>query len=383
MKKAFLFVGFKLFVLLFLSLFINRLVPYGGHFPYRDVLLEYHLPAFLTNLANFDGVHYLLIGRGNYMQYEQAFFPLYPLLIKILGPLFFKNYLLAGLFISNLSFFLSLIYLSKLLKIIYPQQSSLRFSFLLFLVFYPTSFFFQALYTESLFLLLFVSSLYYLKKKNYWLAGTLAGFSSATRLVGVFLFIPFFFNLFSERKKSSHPSYLLSLISNLPFFISPFLGLFSYMVYLYLTTQDPLFFFNSQPAFGANRSTSIISLPQVYYRYFKIITTASWNTTYFISLTELLIFTFCLTICLWEFIRNYQKKNYFLFSLALFSLINLLLPTLTGTFSSLPRYSLFSFSVFFHLSALKQPSLRFFWLLFFGLLQIILYSLFSQGYFVS
>src|SRR3989344_1173973 len=85
-------------------------IPYLGFFPYKELALNYNLPEFLTALANFDGAHYLLIA-----QYQQAFFPLYPLLIRWLSPIFFNNHLLTALIISNISFLLGLFIFSKYL----------------------------------------------------------------------------------------------------------------------------------------------------------------------------------------------------------------------------------------------------------------------------
>ena len=60
--------------------------------------------------GNFDGEHYISIAQRGYGQGEQAFFPLYSLLIKGLSVLFGKGieiYVLMGLLISNFSFFIS------------------------------------------------------------------------------------------------------------------------------------------------------------------------------------------------------------------------------------------------------------------------------------
>jgi len=43
------------------------------------------------------------------------------------------------------------------------------FWLLFFILTFPTSFFFGAVYTEGLFFLLFALTLYFLKKENYWL----------------------------------------------------------------------------------------------------------------------------------------------------------------------------------------------------------------------
>ena len=133
----------------FLIIFFSRkIIPYLGFFPYKDQLPGFNLPNWIFALANFDGLHYILIARDGYAQYEQAFFPLYPLLIKFLTPLFFNNQLLTGLIISNVSFFLGLILFYKYLKLI--SSDSIRFNpilSILFLLVFPTSFFFGAIYT--------------------------------------------------------------------------------------------------------------------------------------------------------------------------------------------------------------------------------------------
>src|SRR3989344_1707248 len=108
----FLFIGFRLvdWLIGYLSPFF---IPYLGFFPYKEVAAQYNLPHFLTALANFDGAHYLLIAKNGYAQYQQAFFPLYPLLIRWLSPLFLNNHLVTGLLISNLSFLVGLFIFKK------------------------------------------------------------------------------------------------------------------------------------------------------------------------------------------------------------------------------------------------------------------------------
>src|SRR3989304_9578488 len=96
----FLFIGFRLVDWL-ISYLAPFFIPYLGFFPYKEIAAQYNLPRFLTALANFDGAHYLLIAKNGYSQYQQAFFPLYPLLIRSLSFIFLNNYLLTALVISN------------------------------------------------------------------------------------------------------------------------------------------------------------------------------------------------------------------------------------------------------------------------------------------
>ncbi|MGB9707488.1 MAG: hypothetical protein ACPL1D_01915 [Microgenomates group bacterium] len=366
----------------------KNFIPYLGFFPYKellDSLNRQNIPQWLTSLANFDGIYYLLLSKHNYRQYEQAFFPLYPLLIRFLTPVFFNNQFLTAFFISNLSFLFGLYFFSQYLKEINQKNS---FFALLLILFYPTSFYFGAIYTEGLFFLLLSLTLYNLKKNRLIFAALTSFFASLTRIIGIFLFIPIFFRLWQDFKKKRilQPQTFIVLFS-------PFLGISLYCLYLWQTTGDPFFFFTSQPAFGANRSTTLISLPQVYYRYIKIFFTASFNFQYFIALIEFFIFTFVLAVLIIDFFQLLSIKktgqvklrilNIDLFSLNLFSLVNLLLPSLTGTFSSIPRYSLFSLSFFVFLAKIKSYFFKFLILFFFLIFHILMLAFFSQGYFVS
>ena len=390
--------------MIFIIYFVSRLLimwgavtaqntlPYLGFFPYKELLVEFGLPSWVSAFANFDGIHYLLIAKQGYSQWEQAFFPLFPLLIRGVF-LIVPHYLVAALFVSHVSLLTGLIFFQKLLrewgiKTMWP---------IFFLLSFPTAFFFGVVYTEGLFFMLFVLSLYFLHKKNYWLAGLCAGLSSATRLIGIFLIIPFFFHFLSDYKKSLKNFQLLAF-SFQPIFIAPFLGLFSYMSYLWITTGDPLFFFNSQPLFGANRSTHLILLPQVYFRYIKILLTAAHNFQWYLSLLEMVIFSLVFVILILDLLKIIRrlsptgtilknatelKTTIMRLALNMFSFINLILPTLTGTFSSIPRYALFSLSFFLYLAELKSGKVKVGILAIFITLQIVLLSLFIQGYFVG
>ncbi len=380
----------------FLIIFVSqRIIPYLGFFPYKDQLPGFNLPHWLSSLANFDGLHYISIARDGYAQYEQAFFPLYPLSIKLMTPLFLNNQLLTGIIISNISFLLGLFFFYKYLKLIFPNNQQFNNLTIIFILLFPTSFFFGAVYTEGLFFLLFVLTLYFLKKENYLLVAIFAFLASLTRFVGVFLIILILFNLIQKSKVKSQ-NYNLKVKSLL--ILSPLLGLGLYCFYLFKTTGDPFFFLTSQPIFGANRSSHLILLPQVYWRYLKIFFTANWNFQYFASLIEFLVFNFVFIILVldlfknlgiknWKLIRNLippkAGRNYDLLALNIFSFTNLVLPTLTGTFSSIPRYVLFSLSFFIYFAQIKNVFIKYLVIGIFMILHILLLGYFTQGYFIS
>jgi hypothetical protein len=357
---------------LVISFFIDKIIPYQGFFAYPETLKNYGLPKFIYSLANFDGVYYLKIAKDGYQQFEQAFFPLYPLLIKLITFLT-QNYLISGLLISNLCFLFGLFLFKKYLKKI-NQNSPWVFVFLLL---FPTSFFFITVYTESLFFVFLVLVFYFFSQKKYFLAAIFSFFASLTRINGILLTLPFLILIDKKMKdkKISLTLFLYPLIT--------VLGLTFYMVYLLKTTGDPLLFLNSQKVFGANRSTSFVFLPQVYFRYLKIFFTASFNFQYFVAFLEFFIFNLVFLVLVFDFLNALKKKNQNLLPLNLFSVANLILPTLTGTFSSITRYSLLSLSFFLFLSRIKSKAIKIILSIIFSTLHLILFGFYLQGYFIG
>jgi Gpi18-like mannosyltransferase len=67
------------------------------------------------------------------------------------------------------------------------------------LAFFPTAFFFNAAYTESLFLALSAGALWAIRvKRNLLLACIFAGFATATRNVGIFLVLPLMYEWIAQ-----------------------------------------------------------------------------------------------------------------------------------------------------------------------------------------
>ena len=150
--------------------------------------------------AHWDAVHYLTIATQGYYGTNMAFFPLYPLLVHILGTLG-GNHLIAGLLIANATFFFGLLFLYKLLEHEYDRSVARRAIF--YVSIFPSAVFFSAVYTESLFFMLTVASFYYLRSHRWWLAGTFGFFAALTRVEGVLLAVPFLLN---GRSSTGHVS---------------------------------------------------------------------------------------------------------------------------------------------------------------------------------
>jgi len=370
-------------VLFILSYIAQHTVPYLGFFPYKEILTDFKMPSFISAFANFDGVHYILISQQGYSQYEQAYFPLYPLTMSVVNTVT-NNPLISGLIISHTAFLIGLIFLGKLCLLWFPKQKKIALWTTLFILTFPTAFFFGSVYTEGLFFMLVILSLFHIEKKNYLYAALFAALSSSTRLMGVFLIIPFLLS-FIQTRNDLKMSQLLTLFLKRYFIIlSPAIGLIIYSIYLWITVGDPLFFLNAQPAFGANRSSTPILLPQVYFRYLKILFTAARDFQWYVSLFEMTVFTSVIGVLLIDLRKMLSHpKNYLLLGVSIFSFVNIILPTLTGTFSSVPRYALFSLSLFLFLANIQNNVTKKIMLSVFVVLQTVLLALFIQGYFIG
>lgn len=375
----------KLFIAWRLLLFIPVLLgaaylPIGNSYPFFEITYYQHnLPEIfnypvLKAWANFDGVHYFNIGFDGYVN-QARFFPLLSLLIYMFG---LGNFsvtwsFIVALILPNIFFVAALLMFYKLLKLDYSPKISLET--IIYLIVFPTSFFFVSVYTESLFLLLTISIFYFIRKKSWVVAVSLGVLLSATRLVG-FLIIPaMLYEYFLQNKTFKFKNYLefLSII-----LITP-LGLLAYAFYNLRTWGSWTYFFTSQGDLGNSRSVNtFITPPQTIYRYFKIlITLPTSQFEWWLAVLELLSFTFgCIFIYIaW---KKGVRTSYLIFGSLAF-----LLPVLSGTFSGLPRYVLLVFPIFIAIALLKSQRIKQLYILVSVVLLFILLMFFTKAYFIA
>ncbi len=387
-------------LLILIGIIAPWLIMYQPSFPYATELLpKYNLPQWLYSWANFDGVHYITIAEKGYIGTGliQAFFPGYPYLMMVLNRLF-DNTIVSGLLISNIALLLWGVVFFKFTA----QQFSTNVAWLalITLLLFPTSFFHGAVYSESLFLLLVISTFYASGNQGWWLAGLLAAAAAATRVVGVFLVPALLWealnvsSLISRVFKSNEQSFtqklnkfwqLLSqqLRSHPKQVISSLLGLVGigiYMLFLWGEFRDPLYFLHVQAEFGAGRQEHLILLPQTLWRGLKIMMTVPFSLTWLTYAQEFFLTISFLIIIGWLWMQEKRIKHSWL----IFTTLAVLLPTTTGTLSSMPRYLLVAFPVFVWagIQLDKFPRWRWIWI-FSGILLLINTVLFIQGLWVA
>lgn len=136
-----------------------------------------------------DALWFLRIATDGYRDDDgsAAFFPLYPLTVRIVASVPILGPLGAALLVSNASFLAALLVLHALTRFELGREAARRTVWLVAL--FPTAFFFLAPYTESLFLLLSVSAFWF-ARRDRWLVAAIAGAGAAvTRSVGLLLIL--------------------------------------------------------------------------------------------------------------------------------------------------------------------------------------------------
>ena len=138
-----------------------------------------------------DGSWYRLLSIFGYNPEQKAtaaFFPLYPWLMKWGHQLTGWSEETIGYIVSNLAFLGALLILYRLVSLDFNEVIARRSLWALAL--FPTAFFFTAVYTESLFLLLAVGTLYAARRGEWLLAGIIGLLAALTRSAGVMLLAP-------------------------------------------------------------------------------------------------------------------------------------------------------------------------------------------------
>lgn len=324
--------------------------------------------------ANYDGNHYLTIAESGYNRFNAAFFPFLPLLINLTQKIFNSDFLKTGIFVCNLSFFAALFVIYKI--VLLDFKPSIARQTLFFLLIFPVSFFFGAVYTESPYLL-FASLCWYFARKSNWLKAGIFGYlSGLTKFVGIALFPALLIEYLYQQKldfKKAKDSFIKSKAFFI--FLIP-LAIITYSFYLQIKLGDFLVFRKAMANWEQNK---LIFPLQTFWRYFKIFFLyRHFDFYYGIALMEFActIFYLYLSIYAWKKIR---------ISYGVFMFISLIIPICTGTLQSMPRYILQFFPAFLAIALLTKRNKIIYWgtTIVFLILNFVLVTLFTRGHFVA
>ena len=316
----------------------------------------------LSIWAHYDGDHYVSAALHGYSEgggASPAFFPLYPISVRLLAELLGGPMSRGS--ISILAVAVSLIALPFALWFVYRVTENgwgkrAAQAAVLTLAFFPTSFFLNSAYTESLFLAFSAGAVWAIRlRRDLLLACLFAGLSTATRNVGIFLLIPLFLEYWRNRQSYGWQAAHLILASS---------GLAAYMAYLWWQFGNPLAFQSAQADWGreavgpwdaltsafdaALQSTRVLveSVQQVSNLNDVLLAISGTNPLY-----SMFFFLLALVVILYGL--SFMPLELTVYALALF-----VLPSFFGTpenpLMGIPRYVLAAFPVFVVLGVLLQ-----------------------------
>ncbi len=303
---------------------------------------------FLSTWAKWDSQYYVEIASDGYwynpgQQSNVAFFPLYPIIMRLVSIPLGGDLILTGFLISNLALLIGLIFLYLLTELELDTGSAKRA--VIYLALFPVSFFFSAVYTESLFLLLSVATMYF-ARKHKWMSATIFGIlAAATRNLGILMWALVLWEwlrvqgwtLTSVHKKETWVNLVHGLKQNwfevLIISLIP-LGLLVYIYFLQHNFQRPLAFIEVQSAWGRANIGPVAVIKNNIVELIKGEVNKGWLTRFW-NVTSLLIF-----LSLVPFIWVKLGEGY-----AIYVLILMLVPSASAV-GSIFRYVLTAFPAF-------------------------------------
>lgn len=327
LKRAFMpFLLSRLVIVLILSA-----VPLVAQVPAERWGKDDNVTIKLSGRAVADGLSRVAIGNDSawyytiaHDGYEQrpfdtskqanwAFFPLHPLLWRLAAALT-GEWVWSGILLSNLLWLAGLSFLWLLTRRL-TDSERLADHATLYASFWPASYFTMLPHTEALFFALVTASFLAALTQRWWLAGFLGLFAGATRLNGLFLAPALFMRWLKGERRLGDLMKLAPIV----------IGLAVFMAYLWSITGNPLAFKDIQVTWGRELHAPWAALLDYINRPHKIIT--PWNPK--ILHFGVTVLALCSAITCWK--RGWR-------GLAVFTLLTLLAPLLTGTLTSMTRY---------------------------------------------
>ncbi len=315
---------------------------------------------FFGSLSNWDGGHFLGIAREGYSEkFQYAFFPLYPLAIRVLNQLT-QNYLAAGVLVSLMSTFLGMHILYKLVAVDFKKQIAEKT--ILAILFFPVSFFLLTAYSEGIFFFLTVLAFYFLRQNKLFWATVITVLVSATRLVGLAVVAALWIDVLTRQGLNRKNWYIL---------FAP-LGFIAYCIFLYNQTGDPFYFITAEGHWQRTLTTPGVG----FWEALKDIINGGITALNFNVFLDLIFAIFGVGFA----IRSFR---FLPASFVIYSLLSVVIPLFTPTLSSMPRFLLPVFPLFILVALIKNPYLQLCFQMFSLALLGVLAATFAVGYWVS
>lgn len=204
-------------------------------------------------LFRWDAAWYRSIVEGGYVQRagqsNLTFFPLYPLCVRLFCWITKLSTVPAGFFLSNAFLLASIVLLRRLVALDFPAPSKVPARTVWLFLLYPVTFFYSAVYTESLYFLLSLGAFLAARKRHWAVAGLTGALLTATRGNGLIILLPLAWEAIMEPRRIPGKTSGGLLRSRWWLLIVPG-GLATYAAFLGIRFGDPLAFAHGMSAWS-------------------------------------------------------------------------------------------------------------------------------------
>lgn len=326
--------------------------------------------------ARWDAGWYLSIANGGYtfdpnldaaIQQNIAFFPAYPMAIRMLAPLFGRETLWTGVLISLAAFFLALVYFLKLARAELGDEDRAATAVML-LAAYPFAVYFSAVYTESLFLLTLVGCVYHFRRDELWRSaawGVLCGLtrpngSLVSVVLGLMAIAPLW-DAAARRGVMPPPAGWPAIARRLAAAAAPGAGMLAFSAFIYRLTGHPFAWTWQNAAWGrVYRSLDSVVTDRI-----DFIANNGWYA-YISTQSVDLLYSVSVLLALGAVVPIYRR---FGLPYAMLILVTVLPPMAAGGLLSMGRVTSILFPVFLWMGAAVPPRHRTAWIAVFACLQ--------------
>ncbi|MGI6612102.1 MAG: hypothetical protein ACOX0Z_00805 [Candidatus Nanosyncoccaceae bacterium] len=318
-------------------------------------------PLSLEYMTNWDGGWYKAILNGAYSNPTSpatAFYPLLPLIVKILQIITFNTIPLPIiiLFINIIFLAIAIFFLHEIALIFLKKEKSANLAVLLFLTF-PTAFFMGQFYTEVLFCALSFAAYFFALNKQWPKMGVMLAILTATRLPSILIIL-----LCGLEYLNKHQWKIKEAFNkNLAWFLLAPIGFLFYGLYLLSARGN---FFSMMEAYSLTNDWVYHRFDPIFIRtIFKeaiIVFTnpflakrLNWGN-YIVNHLMPFLSLALLAIASVYAIKKFKSKGHVL---GITGLISIIFYTLNGNIVSVHRYTLPSFVIFISLASFISTQL--------------------------
>jgi len=366
------------FAILLVGMLGQQLLPFNEYSYGANLLLDVQrLPGWMRLFNTWDTQHYVFLSLNGYgvNPMSNAFYPLYPFLIRLATPLAGGHPLVAAWVIANLVSLFVPVLMYQVCRHFQDRDMAFRSSVLLLA--FPTAFYLHVAYTEAVFLALCLAAFHYLFARDALRASLVCFLLPLTRAQALLLIVPVAVMAVDAVVARWHEGWRDAVGSAVRTYMPPaaatVAGVMAYFGVSLATMGDPMAGLKAQDLFVANNSIGNLLQP------------VAWFTRNFVdiqlqfhSYTESILdrSAFLLAIPLLVGVVRTQHR-----ALAAYALITALVPALSGNFMSYTRFLLVVFPLFMFLGGSRRPTQYLIPAMF--AVQVLLYLMHTGGYWVA